>query len=184
VEVESGKVNARPQLQKALQTCRVNNATLIVGKMDRLSRNAAFLLTLRDAGVKFVAADLPNANELTVGILAVVAEDERRRISERTKAALAEAKKAGKRLGNPNGARALLAAGKRNTAAVAALKARADQRANDLAETIADIEAKGIQSSRGIARELNRREIPTPQGKAWSATTVIRVRNRAHRQAH
>ena len=73
VEVETGKRNDRPELIAALKRCRVTSATLVVAKLDRLSRNAAFLMTLRDAGVEFVAADLPEANTMTVGVMAVVA---------------------------------------------------------------------------------------------------------------
>ena len=113
-EVESGKNNDRPQLAKALHLCKVTGARLVIAKLDRLSRNAAFLLTLRDSGTRFVAADLPDATELTVGILAVVAQDEAKRISERTKAALQEAKKRGVKLGNPRGAKPLLAAMKKH----------------------------------------------------------------------
>lgn len=86
-EVESGKRNDRPQLAKALHHAKVTGARLVIAKLDRLSRNAAFLLTLRDSGVRFVAADVPDANELTIGVLALVAQHERERISERTKAA-------------------------------------------------------------------------------------------------
>jgi DNA invertase Pin-like site-specific DNA recombinase len=91
-EVESGKRSDRPELAKALHACRVYGARLVIAKLDRLSRDAHFLLGLEKAGVDFVAADMPMANRLTVGIMAMVADDERRMISVRTKAALAAAK--------------------------------------------------------------------------------------------
>ena len=87
VEVESGKKADRPQLEKAFQLCRLLGAKLVIAKLDRLSRDAHFLLGLEKAGVDFVAADIPQANRLTIGIMAVMAEHERRMISERTKAA-------------------------------------------------------------------------------------------------
>ena len=90
-EVESGSHNARPELAKALHLARVTGATLVIAKLDRLSRNAAFLLTLRESGVRFVAADMPEANELTVGIMALVAQQEREAISKRTRDALGAA---------------------------------------------------------------------------------------------
>ena len=100
VEVESGKkADNRPQLAAALKTCRLKNATLVVAKLDRLSRDAHFLLGLQNAGVRFVAVDMPEANEMTVGIMAVVAQAERKMISQRTIAALAAAKERGKKLG-------------------------------------------------------------------------------------
>ena len=101
-EIESGKHNDRPQLAKALLHCRRQRATLLVAKIDRLSRNAAFLMNLRDAGVKFVAADLPDLNTLTLGIFASMAQYEREQISTRTKAALAANAARGVKLGNPN----------------------------------------------------------------------------------
>jgi DNA invertase Pin-like site-specific DNA recombinase len=98
VEVESGKHDHnRPALHKALEACKVYGATLVIAKLDRLSRDAHFLLGLQKAGVKFVAADMPEANEMVVGIMALVAQAERRMISERTKAALQAAKARGVR---------------------------------------------------------------------------------------
>jgi DNA invertase Pin-like site-specific DNA recombinase len=101
-EVESGKhAHDRPQLTEALHLARVTGATLVIAKLDRLSRNAAFLLTLRDSGVSFVAADLPDANHMVVGVMALIAQHEREAISKRTKEALQAAKRRGVILGNP-----------------------------------------------------------------------------------
>src|SRR3954468_19453965 len=105
VEVESGKRDDRPKLAEALALCRLHNATLVIAKLARLSRDAAFLLGLQKAGVRFVAADMPEANELVVGTMTVVAQAERKMISARTKAALAAAKARGVRLGKPENLR-------------------------------------------------------------------------------
>ena len=87
-EVESGKRANRPELAKALHLAKVTGATLVIAKLDRLSRNAAFLLALRDSGVRFLAVDMPEANDLTVGIMALVAQAEREAISRRTSPAI------------------------------------------------------------------------------------------------
>jgi DNA invertase Pin-like site-specific DNA recombinase len=105
VEVESGKRADRPKLAEALRLCRLHNATLVIAKLDRLSRDAHFLLGLQKAGVRFVAADMPEANEMVVGIMAVVAQAERKMISHRIKVALAAAKARGQKLGNPGNLR-------------------------------------------------------------------------------
>ena len=101
-EVESGKRTNRPALAKALRLCRIHNATLIIAKLDRLARNVAFISNLMESGVEFTAVDFPQANRLTVHILAAVAEHEATLISARTKAALEAARARGTVLGNPN----------------------------------------------------------------------------------
>jgi DNA invertase Pin-like site-specific DNA recombinase len=103
LEIESGKLDRRPELEKALAMCELTGATLVVAKLDRLSRNVAFLATLQDSGARFVAADMPEANELTIHIMAAVAQAERKAISRRTKEALAAAKARGVRLGGFRG---------------------------------------------------------------------------------
>lgn len=171
-EIESGKVNARPELAKALHLAKITGATLLIAKLDRLSRNAAFLLTLRDSGVRFVAADLPDANDLTVGIMALVAQQEREAISKRTKEALAVAKARGVRLGNPNGADALKRAAQGNAASVAAICSAADRHARNLEPVIRALTAEGLTSLGAIASALNDRGMLTPRGGRWHKSSV------------
>jgi len=178
LEIESGKVNARPQLAAALHLAKVTGSILVIAKLDRLSRNAAFLLALRDSGVKFVAADMPDANELTVGIMALVAQQEREAISIRTKEALAAAKKRGQRLGNPNGAAALKRAGKGNAAGVVAIQRQADAHAADLKSVLEELVKEGITSLGSVAEELNQRGIRTPRGGSWHKTSVSNLKAR------
>jgi DNA invertase Pin-like site-specific DNA recombinase len=175
-EVETGKLNARPQLTQALHLVKVTGATLVIAKLDRLSRNASFLLNLQEAKVRFVAADMPEANNLTVGFMALIAQYEAEAISKRTKDALQEKKKQlaveGKRLGNPNGAAALLKAGKGNTAALSAIKTKADSHAANLLPVLEALKAEGITSLGGIAKALNQRGMLTPRGGVWHKTSV------------
>jgi DNA invertase Pin-like site-specific DNA recombinase len=177
-EIESGKVNARPELVKALHLAKVTGATLVIAKLDRLSRNAAFLLTLRDSGVRFVAADLPDANDLTVGIMALVAQQEREAISRRTTEALAAARTRGVRLGNPNGAAALKRAGKGNAASVAAIRSAADSHAKNLQPVISALTAEGTTSLGAVAEALNDRGMLTPRGGRWHKSSVRNLLDR------
>lgn len=171
-EVESGGRNDRPELAKALDRCKVTGATLVVAKLDRLSRNAAFLLALQDSGVPFIAADMPDANNLTVGIMALVAQQEREAISARTKAALAAAKARGTRLGNPNGAAALRRAGTGSEAGVAAAKAKAEEHAARLRPIVLRLREEGATSLEGLASALNREGILSPRGGQWYASSA------------
>lgn len=173
IEVESGARNDRPQLQAALKRAKLSNATLVIAKLDRLSRNAAFLLTLRDAGTDIVAVDMPNANAVTVGIMAVIAEEERRLISERTKAAMKAAKARGVKLGNPNGAEAFRRTGFRGAKiGTQSNKANAQRRAESLREVVSEVQAEGAVSYAAIARALNDRHITTRIGKPWQPCSV------------
>ncbi|MEW5772981.1 MAG: recombinase family protein [Thermodesulfobacteriota bacterium] len=176
VEVESGKKDDRPQLQKALHHCKVTGASLVIAKLDRLSRNARFLLELQEAGTSFVAADMPDANEFTVGIMAMLAQQERKMISKRTKEALAAAKARGVKLGNPKGAEHLRGLG--NEAAVDTIKEKAQERAVDLMPILQDILDGGVTSYRGIAQELNKRSIRTARGGQWHPASVSRIMKR------
>jgi DNA invertase Pin-like site-specific DNA recombinase len=174
-EIESGKRTDRPELAKAVQACRAYGAKLVIAKLDRLSRDAHFLLGLEKAGVDFVAADMPNANRLTVGIMAMVAEEERRMISKRTKDALAAAKRRGTKLG---GDRGVSPSKKARAMGVEALRARADAKAADLAPIIRELQVAGKTSLRAIAAALNEAGIPTARGGEWSSPQVMRILER------
>jgi DNA invertase Pin-like site-specific DNA recombinase len=173
-EIESGKrSDRRPMLAEAIKACRVYGAKLVIAKLDRLSRDAHFLLGLEKAGIDFVAADMPNANRLTVGIMAMVAEEERRMISKRTIDALAAAKRRGTKLG---GDRGVVPSRQARALAVEALQARANSRAADIAPIIAELQAAGAESVRAIADGLNDAGIPTARGQGkWSAIQVQRT---------
>lgn len=172
-EVESGKKADRPELQKALAACRVHHATLLIAKLDRLSRDAHFLLGLQKAGVHFQAVDMPFADTFTVGVLALVAQKEREMIAERTKAALAAAKARGVKLGGYSDNLASVSHLGR-AASKAVRSAKASERAQDLSPTILSLQAAGA-SLRGVAMELNQRGIKTARGAEWTAMAVKRV---------
>jgi len=163
-EIESGRRNNREQLALALQACKKPKATLVIAKLDRLARKVSFVSTLMDSGVDFIACDNPHATRFTLHILAAVAEFEAEQISARTKAALKAAKARGVAIGRPN-------LGDVNRTAAA-------DRAQALAPLLADL---AHLNASAIASELNRRNITTAHGKAWTHKQVIRVQQRLER---
>tara|TARA_R100000322_G_scaffold42860_1_gene26927 strand:- start:1035 stop:1601 length:567 start_codon:yes stop_codon:yes gene_type:complete len=171
-EVESGRKADRPELQQGLHLAKITGSTLLIAKLDRLSRNAAFLLTLRDSGVRFIAVDMPEANDLTVGIMALVAQQEPEAISKRTKEALAAAKARGVKLGNPNGAAALRRAGKGGAALRATVSANADDFAEALRPIIEELRQDGHTTLRAVARELNARGALSRRVGRWHVSNV------------
>src|SRR6266446_3681267 len=157
VEIESGKNPDRPKLLEALKLCRLTRSKLIVAKLDRLARNVAFVSRLMEAGVEFEAVDFPQANRLTIHILAAVAEHEAKVISERTKAALAAAKRRGVKLGGYRAGAKLTARARQ--AGCAARAESANAKASDYAGVIAELQAAGVTSLAGIAAALTERGI-------------------------
>jgi DNA invertase Pin-like site-specific DNA recombinase len=173
-EIESGKHSDRPELMKALTMCRLRGATLVVAKLDRLARNVHFLSGLMESKVEFVAADMPQANTLTIHVLAAVAEAEAKAISARTKAALAAAKARGVVLGG-NRENVRKAYKKGNRASIKARRAQAQARVADLMPIINEVRREGATSLRQIANALTDRGIPAPRGGAWQAAQMQRV---------
>ena len=176
-EVESGANSQRRQLIEAIEYCRKKKATLVIAKLDRLSRNATFLLSLRDSGVEFVCCDMPQADRFTVGILALVAERERELISERTKAGLAIAKKRGVKLWNPNWRESQQKATDASTKSLESLWAIQ-------LEAIEQIKDAGVQSYAEIARCLSARGVPTARGGSWTATLVRNLTKKVPASEH
>lgn len=181
VEIESGKDNERPQLAKALRLCRLHNATLLVAKLDRLSRNVAFLANLMESRVRFCAADMPEADETHLHMMAVFAQHEARMISNRTTAALSAAKRRGKALGGRrvSAKRWAEIASDGRAASVASRAAESATRAQDVLPMIEEARDKGAQSLREIAAYLNKEEITAPRGGEWRAVQVSRILARA-----
>jgi DNA invertase Pin-like site-specific DNA recombinase len=161
-EIESGKKHTnRPQLAAALADCKKRKATLIIAKLDRLARNVHFISGLMESKVEFVAVDMPVANRLTIHILAAVAEHEREMISQRTKAALSQAKLRGTRLGNPNLAAARVRAAATNYSPPSA----------EVIEFIQKMRERG-ETFRAITAQLNDLHIKTGRGSVWYPKTV------------
>lgn len=168
-EVESGKRSERPKLAEAIKVAKKHKATLVIAKLDRLSRNVAFIANLMEAGADFVAVDMPHANKLTIHILSAVAEYEREMISQRTRAALAAAKSRGVRLGNPTNLGIAQARSRTARTAQAALFA------SNLRPVIRQIKESGVRTLSGIAAALNARGFSTPRGGQWQAVQVKRI---------
>jgi len=186
-DVETGKHAARPGLQRALGLCRKHKATLVIAKLDRLSRNLHFISGLMESKAKFVACDMPNARDFELHIRASLAQEERRLISERTSAALQARKASGapwvsrksgrvvERLGAPDPRIG-------SQAGCAANRSKADEFAAKMFPIIADVRARGMVTLQAIADELTRLRWPTARGAdTWSPMTVraILMRQRA-----
>jgi DNA invertase Pin-like site-specific DNA recombinase len=179
VEVESGKNDDRPQLRAAMDVCRKTGATLLIAKLDRLARDVAFIATLMKSDVRFVACDMPDADPFRLHIEAAIAEEEARRISQRTKAALAAAKARGVKLGGYRGY--ALSEDQRARGLDRSAEVRADaaaQRAAGLLPVVEAIRAEGTTSMGAIAKALNERHIPTAAGGQWHPMSVSRLLKR------
>ena len=174
-EIESGKRSDRPKLERALRRCLLSGATLVIAKLDRLSRDIAFIANLQKSKVEFVCCDMPEANTLTIGMLAVLAQYERELISERTKAGLAAAKRRGIKLGNPklNYIRST-----DTRAATTKASENATARNRQLRELINEVETEQgrSMSTREIAEALNLAGYKTARGKRFSSAQISRLR--------
>ncbi|MCC5613107.1 recombinase family protein [Nostoc sp. CHAB 5834] len=170
-DVESGKMNNRPELLKAIAYCKEKGAVLLIAKLDRLTRNVAFIFTLRDSGVEFICADMPEANTLTIGVMATMAQYEREIIADRTKKALAEKKRAGYQLGTPENlnpqaqAKGLL---------IRQQNARAHENNRRAAALARSLQQVG-QNWSMIAVALNEHGFRTRRGKSFQAVQVQRL---------
>jgi DNA invertase Pin-like site-specific DNA recombinase len=179
-EVESGRQNDRPELTKAIAHAKRAKATLLIAKLDRLARNVAFIANLMDSGVDFRACDIPEANRLLLHIMAAVAENEARTISDRTKAALNAAKACGTLLGaaRPGSPKIRHDAQLKGAAAAGrAVSLKAKQFYSDLAPSIVKMRHDG-KSLREIAKSLDEQGHSTRAGKPWGPVQVLRVLER------
>lgn len=170
VEIETGKgsdaLDRRPVLAAALAEAKKIKGAVIVAKLDRLSRDVAFVAGLMSQRVPFVVAELgADADPFTLHLFAALAEKERAMISARTRAALAAAKERGIKLGNPALAEARVKAEESRAAG-------ADNFARSIEPVIRTIQAQGVTSLRGIVRELVARKIETRRGGAWTPVQV------------
>ena len=180
VEVESGRNDDRPKLAEALAFARRGKATLLVAKLDRLSRSVRFIATVLDSGADFAACDVPEANRLLLHVLAAVAEAEAKAISDRTKAALAAAKARGVRLGSHNSAVPRLtrqARSKGSTIGAEANRRKAVEAYVDLVPYVTQLRSEGL-SLRAIAARLNDDGHTTRGDRSWSAVQVRNVLQR------
>ncbi len=175
IEIESGKKNDRKELTRALHRCAMTGSTLLIAKLDRLSRDLHFISSLQKAGVEFTACDMPSASKFTIHILASVAEHEREMISQRTRLALQAAKARGQVLGSPNNLNGDAAA-KGRKCGNAANKAKAESFAIKISPVIEEFQTQGL-SLRQITAELNNRNILTASGQlgCWCPASVRNV---------
>lgn len=173
-EIESGKRNNRPKLAEALEVCKKEDCTLVIAKLDRLSRNLTFISMLTDAGTRFVCADMPEATEVTIHIFAVIAQAERKMIADRTKKALVELKKQGKKLGKPENLAKNLE--KAVSASIATRQAKAQANPNTkLARAHAEALMELGKDWTQIKDSLNSKGFVTATGKSFSVVQAQRL---------
>lgn len=175
-EVESGRRSDRPELAKALAMCRETGARLLIGKLDRLARDVHFISGLMKSDVRFVAADMPDADPFRLHIEAAIGEEEARKISQRTRAALLAAKARGVKLGGFRGRHFTF---EEAAFGNARKTAKSLARARVLAPVLSELTVSGRTSLRALAAALNDRGVPAPRGGRWQATQVARVLARA-----
>lgn len=175
-EAESGKDNERPQLKKAIAHCKTTGAILLIAKLDRLSRNAAFILTLRDSKVEFVCTDMPTANSVTIGIMAILAQDERERISQRTRVALAELKARGKNLGSPQN---LTNKSRTRSIEVRKFNALVNEKNKKASAFISSLRKDNLSYNK-IASVLNENGFKASRGGNFTASQVLILHNRCN----
>lgn len=173
-EVESGTKKARVELLKAIRHAKATKSCLVIARLDRLARNVCFTANLMESEVDFVACDMPHANRFTIHVMAALAEQEAELISKRTKAALAEAKARGVKLGNPN----IRRLARDTTQATLARKSYANLRAEKYREVVLKITSTGNKTLSEIANCLNAEHWYTEGGCKWNATTVSRLLER------
>ena len=172
VEVESGKNSNRPELNKAIDFCELTGGTLVVAKLDRLSRDLHFLTSLQKRNLQFKICDMPQIDELTIHVLGATAQHELRLISNRTRVALAQAKQRGVRLGNPH------LDVIRNRDVTAANKARSIAQAEwrtKILKVISHLQSEGHTTCQQLANELNARGLRTRRGKKFSVPIVSKL---------
>lgn len=172
-DIETGKNDNRPELRKAIETAKETSSTLVIAKLDRLSRNLTFISTLMDAKIKFVCTDMPDANELTIHIFAALAQWERVRIADRTRTALAALKARGKRLGKPeNFTIDVQKMGPEKIKQIAQNNPN-----NQKAKKVINLLHNNGKTLREIAKELNEAGFKTSRGGIFAPEQVRRLIN-------
>jgi len=179
IEVESGKRKDRPELLEALAYCKKNKSVLVVAKLDRLARNVSFVSTLMESKVKFIAADFPEANDLTIHIIAAVAQHEAQQISARTTVALAEVKKRYELEGKGRKLGATMNDEKQDKGRCTQSEI-ADRNARRVIDTITSLRNDG-KPLQYVADQLNGMGVMTPRGKQWTPTAVKNAQDRQRR---
>tara|TARA_Y100000389_G_scaffold204699_1_gene258959 strand:- start:2036 stop:2692 length:657 start_codon:yes stop_codon:yes gene_type:complete len=169
----SGKINERPALTEAIEICKKENATLLIAKLDRLSRNVAFLFKIKDSGIKIACCDLPELNTLTLGIFATMAQHERELISRRTKEGLKIAKSKGKKIGRKKG----YIRNKDITEKInIAKRQKAILRNERNYKVILHLKNKGLGNHQ-IAKELNMMGFTAPRGGRLQSNQIEQIMN-------